>query len=118
MKFAFAFGMVLLVLILVLGQTAINSQDYIGQWYSADDQSIYLFQDGLIYCSKHIVALSEKDSISGAYTYSKNSILLFAKGIEGLETEQEVYLVNNEDGSFLCENKNGKGKIYFIRYQK
>lgn len=117
MKYAFALILILLVIISGLHQTVIDPRVYNGQWYSADDQSLYYFQDGLIYCSKHAVALSDRDSISGAYCYSRNSILLFAAGVEGLETEKEIYLVSNEDGSFLCEHKDGTGAIYFIRYQ-
>lgn len=118
MKQATAFSIVLLLLIIVvLSQTAIDPEDFTGQWYSSNDQSVYLFQDGLIYCSKHVIPLSDTDSISGSYTYCRNSIYLFANGIDGLETAKEVYLVQRDDGSFLCENQDGTGEIYFIRYQ-
>ena len=117
MKYALALSIVLLMIIIGLHQPVMDPQDYTGQWYSADDQSIYLFQNGLICSSRHAVPLSDTESISGAYSYCKNSILLFAEGIEGLETEKELYLVHNEDGSFLCENKDGTGEIYFIRHQ-
>ena len=117
MKYALALSIVLLMIIIGLHQPVMDPQDYTGQWYSADDQSIYLFQNGLICSSRHAVPLSDTESISGAYSYCKNSILLFAEGIEGLETEKELYLVHNEDGSFLCENKDGTGEIYFIRRQ-
>lgn len=117
MKYALALSIVLLMIIIGLHQPVIDPQDYTGQWYSAEDQSIYLFQNGLICSSRHAVPLSDTKSISGAYSYCKNFILLFAEGIEGLETEKELYLVHNEDGSFLCENKDGTGEIYFIRHQ-
>lgn len=117
MKYALALSMALLMIIIGLNQPVIDPQDYTGQWYSAKNQSVYLFQNGLIYCSKHSIALTDTDSISGAYSYGKKSILLFADGIDGLKTEKEIYLVNNNDGSFLCEHKDGSGEIYFIRYQ-
>ena len=115
MKYALTFIVTLLILIIGLNQPVMAPQNYSGQWYSADDQTIYSFQEGLIYRSKYTVALSDTDSISGAYSYCKDSIVLFAQGIDGLETEKEIYLVQNKDGSFLCENPDGTGKTYFIR---
>lgn len=106
------------ILITGLLQPAINPEDFSGRWYSAKDQGIYQFQEGLIYCDKHPVMLSDDAFISGAYSCSRNSIFLFARGIEGLETEKELYLVHKGEGSFLCEQKDGSGMIYFIRYNK
>lgn len=105
-------------LIAGLSQTAIDSEDFTGQWYSSTDQNVYLFQEGIIYCSKHAVILSDTISISGAYSFSRNSIFMFTKGIAGLETEKELYLVRRGDESFLCENEDGTGAVYFIRYSK
>lgn len=118
MKRLALYCMLFAILILVTGlcQTAIDPDAYTGQWYSAEDQSIYQFYDGLITCSKHDAELSAAESISGAYTYCKDSIFLFAKGIEGLETEKELYLVHKGEGSFLCESIDGNGKYYFVRY--
>lgn len=108
----------LLIIIAGLSQTAMDPDNFTGKWYSSKDQSIYLFQEGLIYSPKHAVALSDKDSISGAYSFCGTSVFLFAKGIDGLETEQELYLVTNHDGCFLCENTDGSGTVYFIRYDQ
>lgn len=106
----------LLIVIAGLIQTARDPASFSGEWYSSQDQTLYLFEEGLIYCSKHPVALSENSFLSGAYVCSKESIYLFATGIHGLEREQELYLIRKEDCSFLCENKDGSGRIYFIRY--
>lgn len=108
---------IILVCVIVAGlcQSAIDPDNFAGEWYSAMDQSVYLFQDGLLYCTKHPVPLSDNTYISGAYTYSKNTIFLFAAGIEGLEKERELHLIHNDDGSFLCESEDGTGQIYFIR---
>lgn len=106
----------ILLIIVGLCQTAINPNAFTGQWYSSADQSIYVFQNGLITCNKHDVTTPEMASISGAYTYCKDSIYLFVNGIEGLETEKELYLVHKGEGSFLFENKDGTGKFYFVRY--
>ena len=105
----------LLIIIAGLSRTALDPEVFRGEWYSADDQNVYLFQEGLIYCSRSSDALTDADSISGAYTYSRDSIFLFVEGVPGLETEQEIYLVQNHDGRFLCENKDGTGMIYFIQ---
>lgn len=117
MKYVLPF-LILFLVITGLCQPVVDPQNYTGLWYSADDQTVYLFQNGLIYCTKHAVPISDTDFVSGAYFYYKNSVLLFANGVEGLEAEKEVYWVQNDDGSFLCENKDGSGEIYFIRYHK
>lgn len=106
------------VLIVGLSQTAVDPEDFTGEWYSAEDQSLYFFQEGLIYSSKHPIGLSAKEPISGAYSYCKNTIFLFAVGMDGLEKERELYLIQHNDSSYLCENEDGSGKTYFIRYNK
>ena len=106
------------ILLVFFGRTAVDPEDFSGQWYSSGDQNVYLFQEGLIYNSKHGVPLSDSETISGAYAYCNDSILLFAKGIKGLETEKELYLVHKDDGSFLYEHKDGTGELFFIRYNK
>ena len=98
-----------------LSQTAWNPESIRGEWYSSNDQQAYLFEEGLIFCDKYSL---DTDSICGAYSYCRNSVFLFAKGIEDLETEKEIYYFKNLDGSFLCENEDGTGRIYFIRYNQ
>jgi len=117
MKKVWAFCIIAVFIIIAgLRQTAIDPESYTGYWYSPEDHSRYLFQNGLICCPKYEINISESDSITGAYVYCKNSILLFAEGVEGLEKEKELYLVHRGDGSFLCENADGSGAVYFIRY--
>ena len=118
MKYILALCLVFLIIFLGLNQTVIDPQDFTGEWYSAKDQTVYRFENGLIHCHKHTIAISSADTISGAYSFSKKSIFLFAKGIDGLEAEKELFLVHKDEGSFLCEDKNGDGEIYFIRYEK
>ena len=101
-----------------LSRSAADPDDFTGQWYSAADQSVYLFREGLIFCSRHRVPLSDKDAISGAYTFGKDRIFLFATGIPGLETERELYLITEGEECFLGENPDGTGTVYFIRYQE
>ena len=112
--------LIILIITLIAGlcQTAVDPDDFRGEWYSVEDQSVYLFQDGLIHCTKYAVTSMASNSISGAYTYCSDSVFLFAKGVPGLETEKEIYLLQKEDSSFLCEHKDGTGKIYFIRSSK
>lgn len=120
MKRLFLFGIMIVLLAVIVGfsRTAFDPDAFTGKWYSAADQSVYLFQEGLIYNSKHSVPVSDKDALSGAYTCCKDSVYLFAKGIAGLETEKELFLVERNDGSFLCEREDGSGEIYFIRYKE
>jgi hypothetical protein len=99
----------------MLGQNAIDPDDFSGEWYSSQEQCIYHFSEGMIQCQKYPIPLSDNDYISGAYSFSKNSVFLFAEGIDGLESPREVFLVKNADECLLCENKDGSGRIYFIR---
>ena len=117
MRRLLVFGILIVVLLILagLGQTALDPEAFTGEWYSAEDQSVYLFQDGLIQCSRHFVVQAEEGFLSGAYCFSRDSILLFAEGIPGLESEKELYLISGGDGSFLCDRKDGSGKIFFIR---
>ena len=103
------------VIVAFLGRTAVNPEDFIGEWYSVDEHQIYLFQDGIIYCDQYGVDLPDGTSISGAYSYCGRSVVLFAMGIEGLENVKELYLVENKDETLLCETEDGIGEIYFVR---
>jgi len=113
---AFCIVIILLIILVGFSQTAIDPEDFSGEWYSSDNQNVYLFREGLIYCPKFPIALTDSIFISGAYSHCDDSIVLFAAGIPGLETEKELYLIEKEDASFLYENKDGSGTIYFIRY--
>ena len=115
---AICIAVFVLAIFIMLGQTARDPAVFSGKWYSSVDQSVYVFEDGLIYCPKFKIALSKDDYISGAYTYGKDSIFLFVSGIEGLETERELYLIHKGDGSFLCDHEDGSGTIFFIRYHE
>ncbi len=118
MKYLLPLCLLLLILAVGLSQPLLDPLDYTGQWYSATDQSVYLFENGLIHCPRHTISISGTDTISGAYSFSRHSILLFAHGVAGLETEKELYLVQKGDSSFLCEHEDGTGEIYFIRHKK
>ena len=106
------------VLMTGLCRIAVDPSDFTGKWYSATDQSAYLFQEGLIYCSQYSVALSGTETISGAYSFGADSIFLFAEGIPGLEEERELFLVTRGAESCLCENRDGTGTSFFIRYNE
>ena len=108
-------GIITLLVIAFLRQTAIDPDDYTGEWYSASGQRIYRFQEGLIYCEKHMASLSDGNGISGAYTFSGKSIALFAFDVDGLENVKELYLIENKDEAILSDRKDGSGQIYFVR---
>lgn len=114
-RWAIAAAIVLLVIFCTLNRTAVNPDDFTGPWYSGTEQCIYHFQDGLISCPKYSILISDGKPISGAYAFAGKSVFLFAEGIEGLETEREVFLIKTAEESLLCENKDGSGQIYFIR---
>jgi len=114
-RWVMALVILFLLLLCFLGQTAMDPEDFSGEWYSSQEQAVYLFEEGIIYCQKYPIAVSEYDYISGGYAFSGKSVFLFAKGIDGLETAKEVYLIQNADESILCEHKDGTGNIYFVR---
>lgn len=99
-------------ILLGLSQTAMDPADFSGLWYASEDQTAYLFQEGLITGSK------APDSMVGAYWYCRDSVVLFVQDLEGLETERELYLNQDGEVSFLSENRDGSGKVFFLRYKK
>jgi hypothetical protein len=106
----------IVALIVFLGQSAVDPEDFTGEWYSVSGQQIYLFQNGIIHCGQHSADLGDGSTISGAYIFSGKSVALFAMGVDGLETVKEIYLVENKEESLLCENADGTGTIYFVRH--
>ena len=109
-------AIIIVAVIAFLGQTAIDPEDFTGEWYSASGQQIYRFQNGIIHSDQHSAVLPDGSSISGAYTFSGKSVALFAMGVEGLESVRDLYLIENKEESLLCERKDGTGKIYFVRH--
>lgn len=105
---AFLFGGVVL-----LSRTAISYEDFTGTWYSCSSGEGYLFSQGIIVCQEN--AREEAWAMDGAYNVSRDSLFLFARGVEGLETERVVYLINRNEGDLLCENSDGTGAVYFTR---
>lgn len=118
MKRSLVVGFIIIVIVSAVGlsRTAVNPECFAGVWYASDDQSIYLFQEGLIYIGRDGAASPEAGNICGAYAYSQKTLFLFVEGIEGLETERLLYLVRDGDSSCLCEQEDGSGRLYFVRY--
>lgn len=105
---AFLFGGVVL-----LSRTAISYEDFTGTWYSCSSGEGYLFSQGIIVCQEN--AREEAWAMDGAYSVSRDSLFLFARGVEGLETERVVYLIHRSEGDLLCEKHDGTGAVYFTR---
>lgn len=103
------------VIAVFLGQTAVDPEDFTGDWYSASGQRIYRFHNGIISCEDDPVQLSDNNTISGAYIFAGKKVSLFVMGVDGLETVTELYLVEHKEESFLCDKADGTGEIYFIR---
>lgn len=117
-RFLITAVIIILAVIGMLGQTILDPADYTGEWYSANGQCVYLFREGIIYCEKHSIPLFDGSAVSGAYTFSGKSIVLFAAGAEGLETTRELYLIEHKEEIYLCDNEEGTGEIFFIRSQQ
>lgn len=112
--------LVLLYIGILMGllKPAMDPTDFSGIWFSSENQSAYLFQEGLIIPSKQNTTLSDTDSICGAYVFCRDSVVLFVQDMEGLKTERELYLNQDGEVSFLSENSDGSGRIFFVRYKK
>lgn len=106
---------ILLLGLCLFSRTAIDPEDFTGEWYSPKDQTVYRFREGIIDCPKHSIPLSDEEYFSGAYAFSKDSILLFTVGEEGQAQLLELYLVEKGKESLLCDRKDGSGVIYFAR---
>ena len=108
-------GALLLAAGLLLGRTASPYDLFTGEWYSCDEGNRYVFSQGIIVCEEFGIPLGENQTMSGAYCVSRDSMVLFAQGVEGLETERDVYLVHGPGGDALCEYPDGTGRIFFTR---
>ena len=111
-------AIIAVALIAFLGQPAIDPEDFTGDWYSVDGQHVYRFRNGIIHCEQHFVELGDGSSFSGAYSFSGKSIQLFAIGVDGLESQKELYLVEHKEESLLSDRPDGKGAIYFVRHNE
>ena len=114
----FGVAIITVAMIAFLGRSAIDPENFTGEWYSTKGQHIYRFQHGIILCDQHKVAVGDDSDISGAYSFSGKSIVLFAMGVEGLESVKELYLIETKEEALLCENADGTGTIYFVRHNK
>lgn len=108
-------GALLLAAGLLLGRTAIPYETFTGEWYSSEEGIRYVFSQGIIMCEEFGIPLGENQTMSGAYCVSRDSMVLFARGVEGLETERDVYLVHGSRGDVLCEHPDGSGIVFFTR---
>ena len=106
---------ILLLVLCLLGRTAIDPEDFTGEWYSPQDQTVYRFREGIIDCPKRSIPLSDGEGFSGAYAFSRDSIVLFTVGEQGTGQVLELYLIENGKESLLCDRKDGSGAIYFAR---
>lgn len=112
------FGIVLILVLIValfLFSTVVAPERFTGEWYSSEDGSLYLFQEGIIACADHSVPVSDEETFSGAYRFGKNSIAIFVISADGPGEVKELYWEHTKGGDILCENEDGTGKIYFYR---
>lgn len=118
MKRWFTVGIVLLLLlasaILILRQ-GVDPENYLGDWYCAGDGTLYRFREGILECEKYGYWLSDGSVFSGAYTFSRNCVVVFLVGAEGPEAVKELHLARSPQGNVLREGKYGEGKVVFYR---
>lgn len=96
--------------ICLLGNTAIDPGQFIGDWYGAADGQRYRFQEGIIICPE-----DGTSEMRGAYQFCGDRILLFIRDTNGNSQVWELYSTGEAKGEFLCDNPGGKGRILFSR---
>lgn len=101
--------------ILVLTRTVQDPADFTGKWYYAFDCSTYLFHNGIILNEKYHLSTNEDEIFSGAYSFSKNKILIFFVTVDGIEQIKELQLVSHANGDMLCEVTNDRQEAVFYR---
>lgn len=109
-------GIVLVVLIAgvcLLGKTAVNPGDYTGDWYGAEDGRLYRFREGIITVPEDMRKTG--DGFCGAYSFCRDSIVLFISDPDGESTVRQLYPAGEPKGEFLCESADGTGRIVFSR---
>ena len=110
-------GVILLLVILAAGlcATAWNPELFTGDWYSAGSGERFSFREGLVTCDGHNLLDGTDEAMCGAYCFDRNSVMVFARGVEGLDVPRRLYLVRSGSGDRLCEAKDGSGVTYFCR---
>ncbi len=106
---------ILLLAVFLLSRTAISAEAFTGQWYANPDGHLYVFSDGIISCEAHQFITLDGAPMSGAYAFTKDAMVLFTIGVDGLENVKMIYLVEQGSGDVLCENPDGSGQVYFSR---
>lgn len=113
---AIAFVLVILCgCIAFLFGTAVNPEDYTGEWYYCKDSARYIFKNGLIACADRRSILLGETEFSGAYCFAKDRATLFVIDSDGVGEVIELYLVHTSDGDILCEAEDGSGTVWFCR---
>ena len=100
-----------LFLVLLLSRDAITPEHFTGLWYCIEDAGVYQFQDGII---EQIKPFSTP-IMDGAYCFSRNTITLFVRDTQNLNTVKTLYWISEKNNDYLCEDPDGKGTIYFSR---
>ena len=110
-------GVIFVLVILAAGlcATAWNPESFTGDWYCAKSGERYSFREGLVSCDGQNLLDGTDEAMCGAYCFDRNSVMVFARGVEGLETPRQLYLVHGGSGDRLCEEKDGSGVTYFCR---
>lgn len=100
---------VILFIVVLLGgsQSLIIVDHFTGEWYSENYHEPFFFSEGII--------AYDTDPFAGAYTFSKDSVLLFTPYIEGIEEVTELYWRKDKRGELLCDQPNGIGRVFFYR---
>lgn len=110
-------GILLIFLAAALGLccSAVAPEDFSGEWYFAEDASLYTFRDGIVECAGHSIPTADGSTFSGAYSFARKRIALFCVGPDGVGEVRELSLVRRWDGDRLCGKENGTTKAFFYR---
>lgn len=108
-------GVVVLLVGLWLSMPVMEPEYFTGIWYSGQGNNVYSFEDGLIYSWDESAEDNKERKRCGAYIYCADSVYLFVQEMEGLEREQELYLIREKGADRLSTERNGMGITYFRR---
>lgn len=109
---------IIMAVVICLFMPVNQHSDFEGEWYSAGEGELYLFEDGIIDCQTHFYMESDEGNMSGAYAYAADKLAIFVRGIDELANVEELYLVQSNDGEVLNEAADGSGYTYFYRNQE
>lgn len=111
------FLLVLALILCLVGcayeQDASPTAAYDGTWYFALNGAECSFTDGQIY--RYDKNALDGQSLTGIYSAAGDHIDANVAYIGSLDQVRQLYIVQGENGDYLCDQADGSGTVYFYR---